>query len=82
MRTAQYFADYMARTDEYGHHADGRSPMERARRQGYAPCIVSENIAYRYTSDPEGFTAEEWPAGSSEGGNTRGAIAGTCSTPT
>jgi hypothetical protein len=45
---AQAFADLMARTDRYGHEADGREPPERARQHGYDYCIVSENIAYRY----------------------------------
>lgn len=45
---AQAFADLMARTDRYGHEADGRDPPERARQHGYDYCIVSENIAYRY----------------------------------
>ena len=29
-KAAQDFADYMARTDRYGHEADGRSPADRA----------------------------------------------------
>jgi len=45
---AQAFADLMARTDRYGHEADGREPPERARQHGYDYCIVSENIAYRH----------------------------------
>lgn len=40
------FARFMADTGKYGHNADGRQPDERARRQGYDPCIVAENIAY------------------------------------
>lgn len=43
---AQAFADLMARTDRYGHDADGRQPPER--EHGYVYCLVSENIAYRY----------------------------------
>lgn len=45
---AQYFANYMARTDAYGHAADGNRPSERAKQHGYEYCIVSENIAYQY----------------------------------
>jgi uncharacterized protein YkwD len=45
---AQYFANYMARTDTYGHTADGNQPSERAKQHGYEYCIVSENIAYQY----------------------------------
>lgn len=49
-RAARYFADYMARTDRYGHQADGAEPAERAARLGYEWCQVSENISYQYTS--------------------------------
>ncbi len=37
----------MARTGKYGHHADGRSPAQRAKAAGYDYCAVRENIAYR-----------------------------------
>ena len=47
---AEYFADYMARTNRYGHTADGRQASERAEQRGYAYCLVSENIAYQYSS--------------------------------
>jgi uncharacterized protein YkwD len=49
-RAARYFADYMARTDRYGHQADGAEPADRATRHGYEWCQVSENISYQYTS--------------------------------
>lgn len=49
-RAARYFADYMARTDRYGHEADGAEPADRASRHGYQWCQVSENISYQYTS--------------------------------
>ncbi len=55
--TAKYFADYMARTDRYGHTADEKQPAERAARHDYEYCIVLENIAYRYQA--AGFTTEE-----------------------
>ena len=54
---AQYFADYMARTSRYGHTADGKRPADRAESHGYAYCLVSENIAYQYSSD--GFEVAE-----------------------
>jgi uncharacterized protein YkwD len=54
---AQYFADYMARHDKYGHHADGQRPADRAAEHGYEYCLVAENIAYRYSS--ASFTGEE-----------------------
>jgi hypothetical protein len=47
---ARDFARYMARTDRYGHEADGREPIERARAHGYAPCLIAENIAFEYSS--------------------------------
>lgn len=47
---AQDFANYMARTDRYGHRADGKRPSERASNHGYSYCVVAENIAYRYNS--------------------------------
>jgi uncharacterized protein YkwD len=50
MQTARDFARFMARTDRYGHTADGRRPAERARQHGYTYCIVSENIATSYSS--------------------------------
>lgn len=45
------FAQYMAGTGRYGHEADGREPAARAQAQGYAYCMVAENIAYQYRSD-------------------------------
>lgn len=47
---ARYFAQYMASNDEYGHHADGKRPADRADEHGYDYCIVLENIAYQYSS--------------------------------
>lgn len=55
--TAQYFADFMARTRKYGHEADDQKPSERADQYGYEYCIVLENIAYAYRST--GFGEEE-----------------------
>jgi uncharacterized protein YkwD len=48
--SAADFADFMARTDRYGHVADDRQPAERALAQGYEYCMVSENIAYQFSS--------------------------------
>jgi len=58
--TAQDFAEFMARTDRYGHDADGRRPSERAEKHGYDYCLVAENIAYQYRSTgfPRGELAE------------------------
>jgi uncharacterized protein YkwD len=55
--TAQYFADFMARTGKYGHTADDQRPSQRAENHGYDYCIVAENIAYQFRST--GFTARE-----------------------
>jgi uncharacterized protein YkwD len=47
---AREFANFMARTDRYGHEADGHKPSQRARSHGYEYCLVAENIAYQYSS--------------------------------
>ena len=54
---AEYFARFMARTDKYGHQADGSTPSERARDHDYEYCIVAENIAMQYSS--RGFGTKE-----------------------
>src|SRR5262249_23921315 len=59
--TARYFADFMARTNKYGHNADGNRPADRAKKHGYDYCIVLENIAYQYNS--RGFTTDELARG-------------------
>lgn len=46
-QTAMKFAQYMAENEKYGHRADGRTPAQRARANGYEYCSVLENIAYR-----------------------------------
>ena len=50
-RAARGLADFMARTDKYGHDADGSSVSQRVRRAGYDSCMVSENIALHYNSE-------------------------------
>ena len=47
---ARDFADFMARTDKYGHTADDLGPLERAKRHGYAYCSLAENIGYQFRS--------------------------------
>lgn len=47
---AREFARFMARSDRYGHDADGREPSERARAHEYDYCLVSENISYQFSS--------------------------------
>lgn len=60
MTAAEDFAGYMARTDRYGHHVDGSRPAERVGKLDYDYCIVSENIAYEFSS--AGYTTEELAA--------------------
>lgn len=50
-RAARDFADFMARTDRYGHTADGKEPSERAAARGYRFCLVSENISYQFSTE-------------------------------
>lgn len=57
MQTAQDFAEFMARTNKYGHTADGQRPGQRATGHGYDYCIIAENIAYQY--NPAGITTEK-----------------------
>jgi len=54
---ARSFASFMARTDRYGHEADGKQPAARAEEHGYRYCIVLENIASLYHS--QGFGTQE-----------------------
>ena len=54
---ARSFAAYMARSDRYGHEADGRTAAQRVKEQGYTYCIVLENIASLYSSS--GFGTQE-----------------------
>jgi uncharacterized protein YkwD len=53
-RAAQDFANFMARTDKYGHEADGKKPWQRITDHGYAYCIAAENIAW--VENSVGFT--------------------------
>lgn len=62
---AQQFAEFMARTDKYGHRADGRTPAERVKAAGYDYCAVRENIAYRM--DSRNITAEQLASAFTEG---------------
>jgi uncharacterized protein YkwD len=64
-KAAQYFADFMARTDRYGHEADGKRPADRAESHGYAYCLISENIAYTYSS--AGVSTRDLAGGSVKG---------------
>lgn len=80
MDTAKDFAQFMARTNQYGHTADGKRPSQRAADHGYDYCIVAENIAYQYRS--AGFATEPLAEPSSPVGSNRPSTARTCSIPT
>lgn len=56
-KTATDFAGYMARSNRYGHRADGKDPAERVRQLEYEPCLVDENIAYAFRT--RGFSTDE-----------------------
>lgn len=60
-RAAEKFARFMAATEKYGHEADGRTPMQRARAEGYRECMVAENIAYQMRT--RGFETRELSEG-------------------
>jgi len=50
-KTAQDFADFMAKTGKYGHNADEQTPGDRAQAHGYEICYIAENIAMQFQSD-------------------------------
>jgi uncharacterized protein YkwD len=63
--TAKYFADHMARNDEYGHRADGNNPDDRVKRHEYQFCLIAENIAYAFDSSgfEVGLLADQFATG-------------------
>jgi uncharacterized protein YkwD len=63
--TVREFAAFMARTDKFGHEVDGKQPSDRARKHKYNYCVISENIAFEYSS--EGFTTADLAARFVEG---------------
>jgi uncharacterized protein YkwD len=54
---ARQLAEFMARTGKFAHDADGKRPWDRALQHGYQYCLISENIAYQYSS--KGFSTAE-----------------------
>ncbi|MFM9847767.1 MAG: CAP domain-containing protein [Hyphomicrobiaceae bacterium] len=62
---AQWFAEYLARTDKFAHEADGREPQQRASAHGYKYCMVAENLARNL--DSRGYTAQRLAAEVVEG---------------
>ena len=65
LAAARYFAGYLAKTGKFSHEADGSNPAARAKQHGYDYCIVSENIAYEFSST--GFATRELAQGFVEG---------------
>jgi hypothetical protein len=65
---AKAFAAYLARTKAFSHTADGQTFAERARKSGYTPCQIAENLAlHRHaagfeTNDLARRTVEGWKA--------------------
>jgi len=53
---AESFGTFMGSTGKLEHDADGRTPAARVKQQGYVYCVISENIAYEYSS--RGLTAD------------------------
>jgi|SRR5688572_30022524 uncharacterized protein YkwD len=47
---ARYFADYLGKSEQFTHGADGSSPIARAQKHGYDSTCVWENISHRYGS--------------------------------
>ena len=51
---ARRFAQYLAKSGQFAHEADGRQPSERVKEAGYQFCMVAENLAMHL--DSRGFT--------------------------
>jgi hypothetical protein len=64
-QAARGFAQFMAKSGQYGHQADGREPVLRTRAAGYDECLVAENIAFQYHS--AGFETQALADGFFEG---------------
>lgn len=54
-KAARQYADYLARSKDFSHGADGREPAERAKSAGYLPCQIAENLSLNL--DSRGFEA-------------------------
>lgn len=55
-KAARRYAEYLARSKNFSHEADGRKPAERVELVGYQYCQVSENLASAL--DSRGFSSE------------------------
>src|SRR5262245_24116128 len=49
-KAAEEFAEFMAEHDKYGHDADDKEPADRVAKHHYTFCVLSENIAYQFSS--------------------------------
>jgi uncharacterized protein YkwD len=49
---ARYFAEYLGKSEQFSHEADGNTPIARAQQHGYDSTCVWENIATRFSSSP------------------------------
>jgi uncharacterized protein YkwD len=47
---ARYFADYLGKSGQFSHEADGSTPIARAQKHGYDSTCVWENIATRFST--------------------------------
>ena len=47
---ARYFADYLGKSEQFSHEADGSTPIARAQQHGYDSTCVWENIATRFST--------------------------------
>lgn len=59
-KAARAYAEYLARSGQFSHTADGQEPGKRAENTGYTACEVAENIALQQSS--AGFEARDLAA--------------------
>jgi hypothetical protein len=56
-KAARAYAEYLARTGQFSHTADGKEPAKRAEAAGYRYCEIGENLALH--QDSRGFEARD-----------------------
>ncbi len=59
-KAARAYAEYLARTGQFSHTADGKEPAKRAEAAGYKYCEIGENLALH--QDSRGFEARDLAA--------------------
>jgi len=64
-QAARGFAEYMAQTGRFEHHADGRNVLVRAQSAGYEAQVICENL-YQCTA-PGGISTRELAAAAIDG---------------